>query len=83
MIISNNLSYVLITTLAMQIVKKWRVACEQIGPAWEALAKLTETTDTDDLATWKSMAEKATQERRTNVEAMDIYEVQSQKCESY
>ena len=73
----------LIKILAMQIVKKWQVACEQIGPAREALAKLTETTDTDDLAAWKSMAEKATQECQTNVEAMDIYEVQSQKCESH
>ncbi|KAI1784368.1 hypothetical protein LXA43DRAFT_901757, partial [Ganoderma leucocontextum] len=70
----NDSNWNKLTRLAMHIVKKWRVACEQVGPARDALAKLTETTDPGEVVAWTAMADKAAEARQNNVQAMDIYE---------
>ena len=62
------------------LVRKWKDACSEIGPAEEAFEALNRRTGADDQAAWTAQAEKAARERSSNYAAMDIYEVQSKKC---
>ena len=60
---------------AASLVRKWRTACEEAGPAQDALEALTATSPPEDVRKWESIARKAAEDRRKNIPVMDTYDV--------
>ncbi len=66
----------------MALARKWQTACDRVGPAIDAFEDLTRNTSPEHVQAWTEAAESAARERHNKYEVMDIYDVQSVKCES-
>ena len=53
---------------------------DEIGPAREALEAASKRHPATKVARWQQAAKEAAKKRHTNYEAMDIYDVEDQKC---
>ncbi|KAI0693052.1 hypothetical protein C8T65DRAFT_586084, partial [Cerioporus squamosus] len=75
----NDSNWYKILRLAVALARKWRTACKNVGPAIQAFDDLTRNSPPEKVKEWTKAAEKASQERHPNYEAMDIYDVQSRQ----
>ena len=63
------------------LVRKWEEACEETGPAQHALVELTPKNNPNAVKNWEAQAQNAWLLRRSQPDAMDIYEVKQSERE--
>ena len=63
------------------LIKKWKRAAREHGPAAEAFEDLCRVADADVLGEWRAAADAADASRDSDPTAMDIYDVSAQPCE--
>ena len=66
---------------APALVRKWRTACEEWGPAAQALQKAGEEVDPKDVEQWKKLAKRAAEMRHKDIKVMDVFEFETHKRE--
>ncbi|KAI1783871.1 hypothetical protein LXA43DRAFT_902761, partial [Ganoderma leucocontextum] len=79
----NDSNWMKLTRITAIIVRKWRRACKEWGPAVEAYQKLSEASGEAQCEAWKLDAEAADKTRCDNPSVMDVYDVQRQPCQSH
>ena len=67
--------------IAATLVRLWRRAAKEVGPATEAFEELSRAAGPANCSQWQAEAEAADREREHKVEAMDIYDIHSKPCE--
>ncbi|KAI0708306.1 hypothetical protein C8Q76DRAFT_770330 [Earliella scabrosa] len=65
--------------VAPALARKWRTACEEWGPAAQALQKAGEEVDPKQIEQWTRLAKRAAEMRHKDIKVMDVFEFESRK----